>query len=524
MDNYTLLENQPDPFNNSEFSEWFLANPKETEEMFSKMNRFLAFSPGSSSQTPYWIFLNCDQGKDWYPMPKSHLVDQFKSFKVEKEVEVGTRDKSKKKLKKFNPFDLWNSSTIRLQIASFVFDPELPSGLLKDEEKKNLVFNRYRGLAPKFLKPFPEAEGQEDLAFVLFHLREVLSRQNEEIFQYLLEWMSMVVRRPWVKTEVVPVFCGVQGAGKSLFWEEFSKIFGQHGMASPDADLLTHKFFGDQLATKVFLVINETSFKTDHDANKLKNQITSASRKIERKGQAVQISKDFLNMVFTSNSLTKSFPAEKGFNRRYFPIEVDPSRANQPDYFLNLTAAFNRWGLHALVKFLLERELNPGINLREPPHTEEKADAVLSIFNELEIWWLQCIRKRNHLEKGNSSQVDPREKYWVTKGTLLWALYDLFRKGLTPKNLENWNEVRFAIEFKNLIPGIESTTSLEEALRNQMAFFEMPPWLDCAVYFSKTKGLVDSENKSIGNKKRKLSFDPEQDRRKITSFFRPQNQ
>ena len=258
---FEALEFTAKPYNEQGFKTWFFENrktlklePQKLALMVLKMNRFLCVCEEGSASSFVWFFTHKDKKDAWIMKTLSALQGIFRMyeapcFQTRKDVNPPTA------------FALWLKHPDRLRIESFIFHPRLPVNLIKNEEE-TVFFNRWTGFGKLKTPQTPEEVelSQEQLSTILFHLKEVLCRGNEEIYNYDSQWLASLIQKPWEKIPVVLIFSGVQGAGKSLFWKFFSEIFGQHGMSTPDASLLTHKFFGEELSDKVFLCIDETEF------------------------------------------------------------------------------------------------------------------------------------------------------------------------------------------------------------------------------------------------------------------------
>lgn len=501
MAEWTALEKQAKPFNNFEFKNFF-QNLKRTcnaEDLpvilAAHMNNFL-FATANTS-TCFWIFRDDTQSVTWTPLKKSNMQDLFMNYIVEEK--VGKRTVTK------TAFDIWATNPNRRFVDRVFFNPQSPPGFVTNGRQK-VCFNLWEGISQAPV--LDEERGEEQLATILFHLKEVLCRRDEVIYEYVLQWLANKVQKPWVKTSVALVTSGAQGSGKSVFWEKLAKgIFGAHGMALPDARMITDRFAGSHFADKVFIVVNESKFDTVKEANQIKNLISSDTFKSEQKFREINVEKVYFNFVLTSNDPLKAFPAEPGSNRRYFPVEADPSRANRVEYFDELVKALDEDGMPAFRDFLLEKEITLNLNL--PPHTEEKSNAVTFRFDPFESFWQSCIKNHQHVSSlGNV--CDPDHRWWVTKGCDTDSLWELF-KHKNPK--VDCTEIRFLNEIKGMLPPVDGL-DLGTALQRDEKVFDMPDWKSANDHFKIIKGLTNHDNLMITNKKRKLEWDPNEDKRK----------
>lgn len=512
MAEWEPLEKSAQPFNFNEFHDYFftlLASERDDFEMqvAMKMNDFLCCCPNGAT-SPIWFYRDSDEDFDWFPLKKESAQQTFANFEYEEQV-------GKKKIRR-TAFDIWMKSPMRRYLDRFCFDPDLPHGFITNGI--HVRYNVWEGLSPIVIQD--EEKAEEGLAAILFHLREVLCRGNDELYDYVLQWLASKVQNPSKKSTVALVFSGMEGAGKSVFWEKVCKaIFGRHGFVLPDAKMLTHQFAGQYMNNRVFLVVNETNFNDKRDANLVKNMLTCDTIKTEKKFQNMQVSKAHFNMVMTSNNFLKSFPVEPGTNRRYLSIQADGSRANRGDYFDGLLQALNGDGVQAFHRFLLTVPIT--IDLRLPPHTEEKSDAVAHQFSAFEDFWMGCLNNHTH-ENATGMIVDPGHRYWATEGCNIQNLWKLFQIKY-PKM--DWTEVSFQNELKSVLPPIENQNGVDlgTALNSHEKIFTMPRWKACNDHFAVLKGIRNSENSMVQNRKRKLEYNPEQDKRRksdIRSHFK----
>jgi len=509
------LENQPIPFSESRFKrrykqlyevEGIHGKKADFSQYVTCVNRSFVICLTSSNF--FWVFKSIDdEAASWQSLSKNQLQAIFHPFEL-----IPAKGKKKRE----TVFDVWFKNMERNCIQRFVFDPSLPSGFIRFGEDS--LYNYWMGFPEEFTRE-PTGEHAAELDIILFHLRYVLCRDEDVIFYYVLAWMAQLIQHPEIKIPVVLAFSGLQGAGKSLFWKYFRKLFGVHSECIPDPNMITERFCAG-LADKVFLLVDETKFDNKADANKVKSQITSDKRRSEKKFQDQRLVKDYIRMVFTSNDKLKCFPAEVGSNRRFLSVEVDGSRANEKGYFDRLIAAFEGEGLCALWHFLKGYESD--VNLQMPPHTEEKSDIVAVQLNSFDQWWLKCLGNRtNQVPYGTNWVADPLAVGWLVKNINLEFLWDAFKKFAPPH--EHWNELQFQSSLKDVLPALENGgTDLGEALKNRQPFFDMPTWHQCNNYFHIAKGLKNSQSNFVPNRKRKFGWNEKEDEEKmgdIRKFF-----
>jgi polynucleotide 5'-kinase involved in rRNA processing len=75
----------------------------------------------------------------------------------------------------------------------------------------------YFGVSEEVIKPF------------LHHVFEVICDKNNELYIYVISWISYLIQNPGSKTETALIIIGEQGSGKNKFFTYMiSKLFGSY--------------------------------------------------------------------------------------------------------------------------------------------------------------------------------------------------------------------------------------------------------------------------------------------------------
>lgn len=244
---------------------------------------------------------------------------------------------------------------------------------------------------------------------ILYHIRHILANNDEEIYNYILNWLSFIIQRS-EKPETVLLQIGIPGIGKTVFWEWFAdRIIGMNNsfIAATLSDI-TGRFNG-HVANKRFLLVNECKGTSKHDHEYLKTLITDSYVRLERKGQdLVQINSSHC-IVITSNHRDHHFIDEH--DRRFLAIECSKEKRDIT-YFSNLISVLDRSN-DIFYTYLLKRDIsnfNPSIL----PVTSIKQDMIdinihpVKQFLSEYIWndWL------------SASQVYSVYKEWCMKSSI----------------------------------------------------------------------------------------------------------
>lgn len=136
---------------------------------------------------------------------------------------------------------------------------------------------------------------------ITYHIKHILCNNNNELYQYLVNWMSFVVQKS-DKPKVAILMIGKQGIGKTIFWEWFiNEIIGMNNsFIVPTLSDITGKF-NSHIANKRAILVNEVKGTSKHDHDTLKTLISDNYIKVEKKGvDAIQIGSSHC-LICTSN-------------------------------------------------------------------------------------------------------------------------------------------------------------------------------------------------------------------------------
>lgn len=485
------------------------------------LNTFLCRSNSQLNNTVYYIYRSViriqlvDVANEWTPISLRVLQDILGKYKLyfKKSISSGQKKdgtpKSRTKMEEKSIVDVWRNHPEARFIDNFRFDPKSKPGLceiLPTAGPPLTIYNYWKGLDTNITKlPLEEnaVRNVEKLDILLYHLRAILCRGDDRLYEWMLKWMAHCLKYPHLKMEVVPIFTGPQGSGKSFFWERFSKLFGVHGLVLPDANLLVHKFGGKELSNKVFLVANEVDYR-NIGPGQLKNLITNQSAQVEKKFQDLSIEPVFYNMVWTSNNPVPIL-VESGPNRRFLLINVSEDKVGDKGYFAGAVWCMDDEGLFLLYHYLMQQEIqlnDPELN--EAPMTEEKSTAVAQKFDTVEQFWYHCLQLGQHVGHDcgptTCSRESPMWRNSVDKSGP-YGLYTKFTEWLHKNKQENWSASRFYRELHELLPDPPRAVRAHDA-----KFFHMPSLVDCREYFFKKTKVTCGEHEPtvIERNKRKL--------------------
>lgn len=227
------------------------------------------------------------------------------------------------------------------------------------------VLNLFTGYACK-----PIEGSTKEVELVDWHIKNILCAGHEKFYQMLEFWLAHLVQFPGRKIEIMPLFLGQQGTGKSLTFDKlFPLLFGEeYCMEIDDMNELFERFNTEQEGKNICVLNEIGTYGKDHgQSGKLKSRLTRKRMAVEGKGKAKYTVLDFCNYLLLSN---KANPVKIEIsNRRYAPITVSDQKIGDRQYFIDLDKALNKDTICRLLHRWLHIDLSTW-NKQEIPKTD----------------------------------------------------------------------------------------------------------------------------------------------------------
>lgn len=292
-------------------------------------------------------------------------------------------------VKPVNVAELWAKDDLRRDHARIVFDPR------PLEQRDAREFNVFRGLAIDAQRADEKARERKeesiaaDVDPVLRHIRMVWCRNHQKLYDYVLNWLAMMLQRPWERPATALVLRGPQGAGKGIIVDLLKAIVGKlNFVAVSRSDDVVGRFNGGLKRCLLLFVDEAVSPRNQTEANRLKALITEDYITVEDKfASSVQIP-NFLHIIIASNGVAIR---PEHSDRRSVCIDVDnsycgPQTAESKAYFDQIRAV----PPEAFAKFLYARDL-AGFNPRAVPQTDMLREEKLASASSVVQWWAGCL-------------------------------------------------------------------------------------------------------------------------------------
>lgn len=499
-------------------------------DIVDKMNTFLfQCNTHESRETTYYMLVwredPLGEVTAWEPKNPNSLTQLFESYEITTDPSGLVSNKimprllsakEEKQWKKTPLFSFWRKNRRKRLIDQKFFNPKKPSGFYSTGVGPGArsYFNTWSGMAfnpetnSAWVKVHPNSP--KILERIKYHLFTILARSNRSVYRYLKMWLAYGVQKPGAQIQVVLVISGPQGAGKSVFFSNYIKLFGKHSVLLIKPKDLFARFGGTLLDDMVMVEVDEIDMSDARKADDLKGMIGADSRRREAKFGPMAHKRNWVNYIFTTN---KRFclPLESGHNRRFFHVHADGSKVGDKAYGQSLDEMFNlnqREGLRVLYHWLSNVNLKPRALDAEgnktdvrtpwdstPPVTEELRSQIAYNASEVEGWWLDVLSRGYHvMTPQGSGTFDEHNSGWLLYPVEVDQLFRLYQMEVKTEKISL--KLKFVEQFRLLVP--ETTYKWKQS----DTLIHMPPLVKCKKFMNlKFPGFFIDET-TVGSKRK----------------------
>ena len=252
---------------------------------------------------------------------------------------------------------------------------------------------------------FPVEPARGDRGLYLDHIQNNICKGDEDLYEYVINWMADAIQNPGRRPGVALVIRGKQGVGKGVFVNEFRRLFGPHGIQVTQSSHLVGNF-NAHLRDKLLVFADEAFWAGDKRAEgHLKAMVTEETHIVEMKGVDSRDAPNFARLIMASNN-DWVVPASVD-QRRFVVMEVGNARMQDSAYFKALRDQMEQGGRQALMQFLLDRDLS-GVELRRIPRTDALAEQQLRSLDSVGQWLYAALEAGGFEEQGAGGVADFR--------------------------------------------------------------------------------------------------------------------
>jgi hypothetical protein len=156
------------------------------------------------------------------------------------------------------------------------------------------------------------------------HIYQLIQHLAKENTLYLLAWLRQKMCNPYKKTEVMPIFVGGQGTGKSTFGEVICRaMFGEENVLVTYQYDSTARFNADQSDALIVSIEEKTQDDKRNSAAALKSSATATHVRKEQKGVDPSYQVSYTDFVMSTNDDVPLKFDDGTDQRRFMVMEVD---------------------------------------------------------------------------------------------------------------------------------------------------------------------------------------------------------
>lgn len=287
----------------------------------------------------------------------------------------------------------WRTHHAMLHPKGDVFTFVMRQGLVTTVER--LAFEPYQ---PEFLeggqayntwRPSDIDAREGNAQWFLDHIAYLFP--DETVAGYVLDYLALLVREPWVKILFFLLIVGVeQGTGKTAVTEVMTRILGPHNTVTPSNDEIASQFTGWQEGKQLAVVHELMMLGRQQISNRLKPVATEPKLSIRVMYRSAYDAPNRLALIATSNH----FDALKVDNadRRWLVVETR-AKQREPEYYDALWAHIASPEDLGAVKWMLQHrkvKLNPK---GKAPVTTAKRDMVEQALPDEEAYLVELFEE-----------------------------------------------------------------------------------------------------------------------------------
>lgn len=228
------------------------------------------------------------------------------------------------------------------------------------------------------------------------HIKEILCGGDEELHNYILDWVADIIQDPMVPKGTAIVMHGEEGVGKGTFCEMVGGVVGRTHYKHVTNPRHLVGNFNYHLMDGLFVFADEVIYGGDRQtAGILKSMVTEKQLVCERKGVDSFMYDNRIRLAVASNA--DWFIPAGPESRRWLVLEVSNRYANNRRYFDRLfDQMLDKGGLAAMMFDLQSRKIKS--NLAKAIITEglKTQRAIYKATGDsVDVWMDECIGRQD---------------------------------------------------------------------------------------------------------------------------------
>lgn len=228
---------------------------------------------------------------------------------------------------------------------------------------------------------------QDGLDFFLNHIN-IMCNKEPLLFDYVIKWISHMIKFPYKKSGSMLVFIGAQGTGKSSLILLLKQLIDEEKVfetTNPSRDVWGN--FNSIISNKYLINLNELNRKQTLESDEfLKSLITDNTITINQKGKQAYTINSYHRFITTTNNYN-AFTTSRDDRRKVF-INCSNELKNNNSYFNNFYHYLNdRDVIKTLFEFFKSIDINENFNIPIP--NSEFQNDIIENNEDIEIRFLK---------------------------------------------------------------------------------------------------------------------------------------
>ncbi len=252
------------------------------------------------------------------------------------------------------PISIWSIiDNIAPSYTGFKFDPYNP--LKPTQLAASLKINTFTGYAAYPVEDYKNSEIINKFEHYVLHY---LCSDDQDLYVWLMDWIADIFQNPaHKKGTAVYLYSHEKGLGKSTFYTVLNMLLGNLS-AKIEASKLGQRF-NAEISSKLLVFIDEVTYNLKKSSAILRDNVTSETNAIERKGFETTIEKNCARYLLAGNYKDAIEFDENNDERRFTVINMT-NRINDNNerstYFEDLITNCNKYK-NELLTYLLTRNI-----------------------------------------------------------------------------------------------------------------------------------------------------------------------
>ena len=384
----------------------------------------------------------------------------------------------------------WDESMITVRHSIGVCHVNAPTEIVHSPMSPKPFFNEFCGLAINHRDAWGYEYSKDEVAPFVMHIINVWAGGDQEIAEWILQWLASVYQRPWVRLDTAIILQGPKGCGKGIIVEHLAALIGpQHYWQIGNLNNLTGNYTHPKFQKACIGFVDEAYWGGDpKSANALKGIITEKTQDSNVKYKAQKSFNSYMNVIIASNN--DRIVEYTSDNRRYQFLKMKPvdfeSTDDERAYFDRLKGVPSL----AIASFLLRRVCTCSFNNKKIFKTSAATDQLIESFTPIETWWYHELCA----SMGDNDEDDADDSVFGTKTPIKFLRERMINH--TRENGQRYSNVgtgrAFTSRMAMMCPSIGKSVRMYIGPGTQVRGLNIPVNLTCRQEFDAyTKHTID---------------------------------